>query len=172
MLFDPQTFEEAREKAQQIEQNQKLAQNSAAVNMLVNPMSALGVSGSVLADPQLYALGAASPVASMVQEVSKDNTVLFEIGKIADKLEQILTSQMCINSAADSAFSGERRTENYRPRGPAFVNRSPSPTYTAPAPSQNSRLSQYLERNSFFESKQLPNNVLPLSRQRTHGGVM
>ncbi len=148
MLFDPQTFEEARAKAQQIEQNQKLAQNSAAVNMLVNPMSVLGVSSSAFADPQLYALGAASPVASTAPEVSKDNTVLFEIGKIADKLEQILTSQMRINSAADSAFSGERRTD-YRPRSPAFVNRSPSPTYTAQAPPQNRQPPQYLERNSF-----------------------
>ncbi len=91
MLFDPATFVLAREKAQQIEQNQKLAQNSVAVNSLLNPTTA--VTGI---EPQLLQFSAPVSVSSSGQfsgataNTQKDNAVLFEIGKITEKLERIL----------------------------------------------------------------------------------
>ncbi len=136
MIWDPQTFEEARTKAQQVEATQKYTQNSVAVNMLANPIVPLQT------DAHLFEMGV-----SPSETASKDSAVLFEMGKISEKLEKILNqSKMSTNAPSFQDF----RQESYRPRsysastGPRFPNSAPNfqrDQRQTPPP--------YVERNTF-----------------------
>ncbi len=141
MIWDPQTFEEARTKAQQVEATQKYTQNSVAVNMLSNPL----YSASNVA--HLCEMGSANQNSpSPKQEVEKDSSVLFEMGKITEKLERIMNQ----NSRADSASFQERRQEPFPPRsfssdGPRFGGAAPNYQRNQQRPSTP----PYVERNTF-----------------------